>query len=153
MSLVALLDESVVKVGLESTEKDELFEEMVDMLARAGRIKDRKPILKGIREREEGMTTGIGKGVAIPHAKTDAIDGVVACVGTGKDGIEYEAIDGEPVHLVFMVVSARSAPELNVQTLASIARLMGLPRAYSRLCAAKSPAGLLAELTELESEE
>jgi len=153
MSFVALLNESLVKVDLESADKEELFEEMVDMLARAGKIEDRKPILKAIREREAKMTTGIGKGVAIPHAKTDAIEGVVACVGTGKDGIEYEAIDGEPVHLVFMLVSAETSPELNVQTLASIARLMGLPRAYSRLCAAKSPTELLAELTELESEE
>lgn len=153
MSLVGLLSESLVKVGLESFDKDELFEEMVDLLVQAGAIEDRKPILQAIREREASMTTGIGKGVGIPHAKNTPVQAVVACVGTSDDGIEYDAIDGEPVHLVFMVVSGQDCPEVNVQTLAAIARIMGLPGAYRRICEAKSPQELLAVLAELEAEE
>ena len=152
MSLVGLLSESLVKVGLESFDKDELFEEMVDLLVQAGAIEDRKPILQAIREREASMTTGIGKGVGIPHAKNTPVQAVVACVGTSDDGIEYDAIDGEPVHLVFLVVSAKVTPELNIQTLATIARTMGMPGAYGRLFGAKTGEEVLAALTELESE-
>ena len=153
MSFVALLDESLVKVGLESLDKDELFEEMVDLLVRAGKIADRKPILAAMHKREAQMTTGIGKGVAVPHVKVDCVQGVVACMGTSEDGIEYDAIDGDPVHLVFLVVSDEGSPELNIQTLATVARILGMPGAYSRLCAAKSPAEVIEILTELEAEE
>ncbi len=153
MSFVGLLDESLVKVGLESLEKDGLFEEMVDMLVRAGKISDRKPVLAAIHEREDQMTTGIGKGVAVPHVKIGDVEGVMACMGISEDGIEYDAIDGEPVHLAFLVVSAKATPELNIQTLATVARIMGLPGAYARIRDAKSAGEVLAALAELESEE
>ena len=153
MSLVGLLDESLVKVGLESRGKEELFEEMADMLVRAGKVSDKEAIVKAIRDREAVMTTGVGKGVAIPHAKTDTIDGVVASVGTSADGIEYDAIDGEPVHLVFFVISATNAPELNIQTLATMARIMMVPGSYRRLCEADTPKLLLSILEGLESED
>lgn len=153
MSFVGMLDESLVKVDLESTEKDELFEEMVDMLVRAGKIADREPILAALHKREAVMTTGIGKGVAVPHVKVDHIDGVVACVGASKDGIEYDAIDGEPVYLVFLVVSAKQTPELNIEALATVARMMGRPGAHRRLREATAPEGMLAVLAELEAED
>ena len=153
MSVVGLLDESLVKVGLVSHGKDELFEEMVDLLVRAGKIVDPKPVLEGIHAREAQMTTGIGKGVAVPHVKVDDVEGVMACVGTSEEGIEYDAVDGAPVHLVFMVVSAKGTPELNIRTLASVARIMGMPGAYRRLCDAKTPAEVLAALAEMEAAE
>ncbi len=153
MSLVGLLEEALVKVGLESLDKDELFEEMVDLLVRAGKITDRKPVLAAIHVREAQMTTGIGKGVAVPHVKVDCVKGVIACMGTSEDGIEYDAIDGEPVHLAFLVVSDQASPELNIQTLATVARILGMPGAYRRLCEAESPAEVIEALTELEAEE
>lgn len=153
MSFVGLLDKSLVKVQLESTEKDELFEEMVDMLVRAGKIADRKPILAALHKREAVMTTGIGKGVAVPHVKVDEVEGVVACVGVSDEGIEYDAIDHEPVHLVFLVVSAKETPELNIEALATVARIMGRPGAHRRLREAKTPEEVLAGLAELESED
>jgi len=153
MSFVGLLDESQVKVGLESIKKDELLEEMVDLLVRAGKITDRDRILAAVHEREAQMTTGIGKGVAVPHVKVDDVEGVVACMGTSEEGIEYDAIDGEPVHLAFMVVSDQATPELNIQTLTTVARIMGIPGAHRRLCDAATPADVLAVLAELEAQE
>ena len=153
MSVAGLLDESLVKVGLESLGKGELFEEMVDLLVRAGKIEDREPILAAIHEREAQITTGIGKGVAVPHVKVDDVEGVMACMGTSEHGIEYDAIDGAPVELVFLVVSAKATPELNIQALGAVARVVGMPGACQRLCDAGTAADVLAELADLEAEE
>ena len=82
MRLRDLIDESVVKVGLESLDKEEVFEEMIDLLVRAGRLKDRAGALEAVRLRESQGTTGIGQGVAIPHGKHESIPSLTAAKGT-----------------------------------------------------------------------
>ncbi len=102
MRLRDLLDESTVKIGLESTDKEECFEEMVDILVRAFVIADRSGVLKAVQAREMQSTTGIGKGVAIPHGKHASIANLTAAVGISRDGIEFDSLDGEPVRFVVL---------------------------------------------------
>jgi len=143
MRLRDLLDEAVVKVGLESRDKEECFEELVDLLVRAGRIPDRAGALEAVRQREEQGTTGIGDGVAIPHGKHASVPTLTAAVGTTPEGIEFDSIDGEPVHAVFLLLARINDPGPHIRALAEIARLVQTPGLYRRLVEAKSAKDIL----------
>jgi len=149
MRLRDLIDESVVKVGLEGLDKEECFEEMIDLLIRADRLTDRAGALRAIRDREAKGTTGIGGGVAIPHGKHEAVSSLVAALGTSPDGIEFDAVDGEPVHVVFLLLAPVDDPGPHVRALAEIARLVQTPGFYRKLTEAESPKQVL-DLLEAE---
>ncbi len=146
MRLRDLLDEAVVKVGLESRDKEECFEEMVDLLVRAGRIPDRAGALEVVRQREKQGTTGIGDGVAIPHGKHASVPTLTAAVGTSPEGIEFDSIDGKPVHAVFLLLARVNDPGPHIRALAEIARLVQTPGLYRRLIEARSAKDVLAIL-------
>jgi len=139
MRLRDLLDESVIRVGLESLDKEECFEELVDLLARAGRLDDRPGALQALQEREAKGTTGIGGGVAIPHAKHPSVEHLVAALGTSPDGIEFDATDGETVQAVFLLLAPVDDPGPHVRTLAEIARLVQTPGFCRKLTEAADP--------------
>jgi len=143
MRLRDLLDESVVKVGLQSLDKEECFEEMIDLLVRAGRITDRAGALAAVRQREAQGTTGIGQGVGIPHGKHPSIPGLTAALGTSRRGVEFESIDGEPVRVVFMLLARIDDPGPHVRALAEIARLVQTPGFYRKLIEAESAHDIL----------
>ena len=94
MRLRDLLDESLVKVRLESIDKEECIEEMVDLLIRSGRLASREVALEAIRTREACGTTGCGNGCAVPHGRHVAISGIHVAVGTSAEGIDFDAVDG-----------------------------------------------------------
>jgi PTS system nitrogen regulatory IIA component len=133
MSLRDLLDESVIKVGLESIDKEECFEEMVDILVRVGRVTDREGALIAIRERESHGTTGIGHGIAIPHGKVPAIESLTAALGISKEGVEFDAVDGKKAHLVFLLLARVNNPGPHVRALAEIARTVRSPEFCRKL--------------------
>ncbi len=143
MRLRDLIDEPAVKVGLESLDKEECFEEMIDLLVRADRIPDREGALEAIRQREAQGTTGIGQGVAIPHGKHPSISSLTAALGTSADGLEFDAVDGDPVHVVFLLLAPVNDPGPHVRALAEIARLVQMPGFYRKLTEAKTAAETL----------
>ena len=143
MRLRDLIDEAAVKVGLESLDKEECFEEMIDLLVRADRIPDRAGALEAIRQREAQGTTGIGQGVAIPHGKHPSISSLTAALGTSADGLEFDAVDGDPVHVVFLLLARVDDPGPHVRALAEIARLVQTPGFYRKLTEAKTAAEAL----------
>lgn len=138
MRLRDLLDESVVKVDLNSLEKEECFEEMIDLLVRAGRLSDRAGALEAVRQREAQGTTGIGQGVAIPHGKHPSVPALTAALGVSKSGIAFDSIDGAKVHLVFLLLARNDDPGPHVRALAEIARLIQTPGFYRKLAGARS---------------
>ena len=146
MKLLEILEPRVVKIGLASTDKEDVFEELIDLLVRAGRVEDRERALDAIYRREEQRSTGIGKGVAIPHGKDESIKSITAAAGTSQTGIEFEAIDGEPVYLVFLVLAEQNNPGPHLQALSEIAACLSQPRAYDKLIHAKTPEEFLALL-------
>ncbi len=152
MKLLELLDSSVVKLGLESTDKEESFEELVDLLVRSGRLADREAALDALYRREEMKSTGIGNGVAIPHGKDETIREIVAAAGTSAGGIEFDAIDGKPVHLVFLVLAEVNNPGPHLQTLSEIAMCLNEPGMYDRLINAKTPEEFLRHIELAEAE-
>jgi PTS system fructose-specific IIA component/PTS system nitrogen regulatory IIA component len=150
MRLRDLLDESVVKVGLKSLEKEECFEEMIDLLVRAGRLSDRAGALAAVRLREAQGTTGIGQGVAIPHGKHPSVPALTAALGTSAKGVEFDSIDGEKSLLVFLLLARNDDPGPHVRALAEIARLIQTPGFYRKLTGARSAREILDILDEEE---
>ena len=143
MRLRDLLDETTVRIGLESDDKEECFEEMIDILVRAGRISDRAGALKAIQDREAQATTGIGKGVAIPHGKHASLTKFAAALGISHNGIEFDAMDGEPVHMVMLLLANSDQPGLHVRVLAEVSRIVQVPGFYRKAVKASTPAELL----------
>ena len=129
-----------IKIGLESEEKDELFEELVDLVARQdGKAFPRAAVLAAIRDREDKMSTGIKKGIALPHGKAEGVESLIGAIGISRKGIDYSSLDGEPVYLVFLLVSAPDVAELHLRALKRLARLLDNPEFYTELVAAQTP--------------
>ncbi|MGI6099068.1 MAG: PTS sugar transporter subunit IIA [Kiritimatiellia bacterium] len=143
MRLRDLLDESLVKVRLESIDKEECIEEMVDLLIRSGRLASREVALEAIRTREACGTTGCGNGCAVPHGRHVAISGIHVAVGTSAEGIDFDAVDGVPVRLAFLVLANADEPYLHISALYEIARLIKTPGLYHRLIQAPSAVAVL----------
>src|SRR6185295_3011798 len=101
MKITEFLSKAGIKIGLQSSEKEDTLKELVDVLAEVQDIGDKKSILKALVERESLGSTGIGQGIAIPHGKTEKIKELVAVLGISKKGINFEALDGEPVYIFF----------------------------------------------------
>ena len=139
MRLRDMLDESTVKVGLESLDKEECIEELTDVLVLAGRVSDRARVLSAVRTREAEGSTGIGKGVAVPHGKCAGLSGTVLAVGISKHGIEFDSADGKPVKIVFLIAASASEPGKHLQMLAEVVRLIRVPGLCDKLAAATTP--------------
>lgn len=133
MKLAEMLDPSVVEVPVESFTREEVIAELVELLVRAGEIQDREGVLDALYERERKGSTGIGNGVAVPHARHPSIDGAVLAVGIAPDGIEFEAVDDEPVYLVFLLLGSPDQPSLTIEALADIGMVVQIPDVQKRL--------------------
>lgn len=127
MKIVDLLNSSLINVDLQSEDKDELFEEMVQIFVHNGLLKDRAAALKALRDREAKMSTGVGKGLALPHGKIEEARELLVALGISRRGIDYNALDDEPVHIVIMVLAEMGNPGPHIQALAEISRLCSLP--------------------------
>ena len=139
MRLRDMLDESTVKVGLESLDKEECIEELTDVLVLAGRVADRAQVLSAVRTREAEGSTGIGKGVAVPHGKCAGLAGTVLAVGISNHGIEFDSADGKPVKTVFLIAASASEPGKHLQMLAEVVRLIRVTGLCDKLAAATTP--------------
>jgi len=117
-----------IKVNLEAEDKDEAFEEMVEHFCQATNSHAREEILASLKVRETKMSTGIQKGIAIPHGTTNAVDTVRGVLGISQDGIDYDALDGEPVYLLFMLIAPDKDSEKHLRILQRLAELLGNPQ-------------------------
>jgi len=118
----------LIKVNLEAEDKDEAFEELVDHFCQTVKTNAREEILASLKEREAKMSTGIQKGIAIPHGTTNAVDTVRGVLGISRDGIDYDALDGEPVYLLFMLIAPEKDSEKHLRILQRLAELLGNPQ-------------------------
>lgn len=133
MRISELLKPSLIKVDLKSDDKDELFEEMVQLFVNHDLLADRDAALDAVRGREAKMSTGIGKGLALPHGKVKELNGLLMALGISRQGIEYDALDGQPVHVVIMVLAETGNPGPHIEALAEISRLFSLPGFLDRI--------------------
>ncbi|MDR1180269.1 MAG: PTS sugar transporter subunit IIA [Spirochaetales bacterium] len=127
MLLQDIFTASRIKYGLEAGDKDEIFEELVDVLVRGYNISNREEILHAIEDREAKMSTGIKTGIALPHGKVEGLAGICGALGVSESGIDYDSLDGEPVFLVILLVSGTENAEIHLKILKKIAELLENP--------------------------
>jgi len=128
-----------IKVSLEGRDKEEVIEEMVDLLVRSGRVTNREAAIEAINAREGKRSTGIGEGVALPHGKSSSVEQLTGALGISAAGIEFDSADGAPAHLVLLVVADARHPGPHVECLAEIARLLRTPGFYKRMISCSTP--------------
>lgn len=140
-----------VKVPLEGTTKDEVLRELVETLAEAGDIHDPEAALKVVQQREQVLSTGIGYGVALPHGKSDACPELSIAAGVPAQGVEFNALDGEPVHLIFLLMGPESEAGAHIKALSGISRLVRQPDTRQRLMEAPDAATFLETLRQADA--
>ncbi len=113
-----------IKAELAEVGKDGVIDELVEALVAAGQIsrQDKESIVKAIMKREELGSTGIGRGVAVPHTKHPSVDRLVGTVGVSVDGVDFESLDGEKVQLFFLLISPPDRPGDHLRALENISR-------------------------------
>ena len=105
MRITELLQDATIDLGVKVNSKEEAIDHLVDLMVKGGNITDREEYKKGILAREANGTTGIGGGIAIPHSKNKAVTKAGLASMTVPDGVDYEAMDGEPSDVFFMIAA------------------------------------------------
>ena len=124
MRLIDILKPENIKVPLESLTKNDAIAELVNLLAKSGDVTDAKKVLDAVLERESTRTTGIGNGLAIPHGKCASTKDLVMAIGKANTPIDFQAIDGRPVSLIWLLTSPPDKTGPHIHALARISRLM-----------------------------
>jgi mannitol/fructose-specific phosphotransferase system IIA component (Ntr-type) len=124
MKFADFVSREAIRAELRATDKVGVVTELVESLLAAGEISaaDKDDIVKAILKREELGSTGIGRGIAVPHTKHPSVEKLVGTVGVSSNGVEFESLDGEPVQLFFLLVSPPDRPGDHLRALENISR-------------------------------
>lgn len=141
-----------ISPNLTHTNKNDVIREMVDNLRRAGFFPGSEPddIVKQIQKREQLGSTGIGRGVAIPHTKHTSVDKLVGTVAVSKAGVAFDSLDGEPVHVLVMLISPQDRPGDHLRALENVSRTLKDDAFVRLLRDAETQADIWTLLTEHE---
>ena len=150
MLLSELLDPSRVRVPLAGESKDGVLEELVGVLRAAGVVADADDVLRAVLQREALLSTGIGSGVAIPHGKSDSVPALAMAAGVSPRPVDFDALDGQPVSLFFLLVGPEAEAGAHVKALSRISRLVRRDDFRDRLVRAGSAEAFLEILREAE---
>ena len=152
MRLTEILTDTRIDLDLKAEDKDQIIERLVDLVVADGAARDREAVLKAVRAREQLMSTGVGNGVAIPHGKTNTVESLVAAFGRCTDPVAYEALDGQPVSLVFLLVGPEEAAGPHIKALSRISRLLSYEEFRVRLTNARTAGEVLTAIADEEKQ-
>ena len=126
MNMMGFLDDQAVSADVRSQTKEDIIRELVGLLVKSGAVKERDAhkLVQILLNRESLGSTGIGQGVAIPHGKSDCVTKLVAAFGISRAGVGFDSLDGEPVHLFFLLVAPEDSAGPHLKALARISRLL-----------------------------
>ena len=124
MKIVDLLKRESVELNGKVTSKPEAIEKMVELMAAGGNLADVEAYKKGVFAREEESTTGMGEGIAIPHAKTSAVKAPGLAAMVVKDGVDYDSLDGEPAKLIFLIAAPNTEDNVHLEVLSRLSMLL-----------------------------
>jgi fructose-specific phosphotransferase system IIA component len=128
-----------VKIGLEGSGKSEIIEELVEVLAESAKTCDADTIYEAVMKREREGSTGLEMGVALPHAKCDAVEALSVVIGISKEGVDFDSQDGKPSHLFFLMLAPTSESGPHVQAIAKIIKMIKIDSFRSKLLKASTP--------------
>jgi nitrogen PTS system EIIA component len=126
MKITDFLSTKAITTDIKSIKKEEVIKELVDALINASDIdkRHRNKLIDALMAREALGSTAIGQGVAIPHAKCDCVDKLVAAFGISRRGVDFDSLDGEPAHIFFLLVAPQDSAGPHLKALARISRLL-----------------------------
>lgn len=139
MLLSELLTPARIRVPLLGRSKEELLQELVQLVSVDEHVEDSAEVLRAVREREAVLSTGIGNGVAIPHGKSAAVPELCLAAGRTAEPVDFDALDGRPVSLFFLLVGPESAAGPHIKALSRISRLVRNDSVRDQLVAARTP--------------
>jgi fructose-specific phosphotransferase system IIA component len=152
MKVFELLDENFILTDFKSDEKEAVINELIDLYKENDKVNDIEKVRTAILDREKIMSTGVGKGFAIPHGKTNAVNDVIAAFGKTTRDIDYDALDGNPVHLVFLLVGRDDMVSKHIKLLSRISRLMNKDEFRERLVDSNSKEEIIKIFKEEEEQ-
>ena len=150
MQILDFLSVDSIKLTMESKNKKDAIKELVEVLVKSGKIKDKKKMIQTLMEREELGSTGIGQGIAIPHGKSDTVSDLAAAFGVSADGVSFDSLDGEPVNIFFLLVAPEGAAGAHLKALARISSLLKDKYFRKSLLSAQSPEEIIKIIQEEE---
>lgn len=150
MKIKDLLAIEAIDVDASASSKEEIINKAIDLMVGSGKINDRKAYAKKVFEREEESTTGVGMGIAIPHGRDAAVSKAGLAAMVIPAGVEYASLDGQPVHLLFLI-AAPEGGEVHLEVLAKLSRMLMDEELSKKLQSAKSPEQFLQILTDAET--
>lgn len=151
MLLTDLITPRRIKIPLEGRTKEELLAELVELTAQDGEIADLPVILRAVQDREAVLSTGIGHGVAIPHGRSVAVQELRMAAGTTAVPVDFDALDGQPVRLFFILIGPEQEAAAHVKALSRISRLVRRDEIRDRLLMSHSPEEFYQVLSEFEA--
>jgi PTS system nitrogen regulatory IIA component len=123
MNLKTVLTTETIKLGLKGSTKEEIINELLDILVAANKIQDRQAAYNAVMDRENKMSTGMKHGIAIPHGKSPTIGDLVACIGISEKPVDFDSLDHEPCRIFIMTLSPVEKTGPHLQFLAEISLL------------------------------
>jgi fructose-specific phosphotransferase system IIA component len=139
MKITDVLEEQFVRTNLPGTSKEEIIDSMINLIGNSKNVLDKEKVRQAILEREKIMSTGVGNGFAIPHGKTDAVKDIVAAFAVTEHPVDYQALDEQPVRLVFLLIGRDSLVGPHIKLLSRISRLMNREEFRNELLMSKTP--------------
>lgn len=152
MKIRELLSPESIRLHGSAANKEEVLNKMVELMAKSGKITDVEAYRRGVFAREEEGTTGIGEGIAIPHCKSDAVKAPGLAALVVPDGVEFEALDGEPVRILFLIAAPNSEDNVHLDVLSRLSMLLMDTAFTQRLINAGSVESFLAIIDKAEHE-
>lgn len=146
--ILDVLNEDVAEVGIKAKDKKELIAKMLEIACRSGKVKDKKKAARDLEARENLSSTGMQHGMAIPHAKTDAVDELVASIGVSENPIPFDSLDGKPARVFLMTLSPVGRAGEHIRFLTEIAKLLRDDTRRNQLLQATNNTQLLQALKE-----
>ncbi len=152
MRIRDLLAAESIELNGSATDKKDVLNKMVDLMAKSGKISDIETYRAGVFAREEEGTTGIGEGIAIPHCKSDAVNAPGLAAMVVKGGVEFDSLDGAPVHILFLIAAPNTKDNVHLDVLSKLSVLLMDENFTKNLMEAKSVDEFLAVIDEAENE-
>jgi PTS system nitrogen regulatory IIA component len=148
MNLKSVLTKETICLHLKGTSKEEIINELLDILVAANKITDRTAALAAVMERETKMSTGMKHGIAIPHGKSQTLQDLVACIGVADIPIEFDALDHQPCRIFIMTLSPVEKTGPHLQFLAEVSLLFKSDEKRNQILSASTPEDIIRILSE-----
>lgn len=152
VKLSDVLTENRILINIHGKDKYDVLEKMVHAVKTSEKVKDVENLLKKVLEREKIKSTGIGGGIGIPHAQTSGVTDIIACLGISESGVEFNSLDGKPVHLIFLIATRERTNNTYLGLLSRIARLFIDEPFKQKIIQSTSPEEIINLIREKEKE-